>query len=127
MQTLDLAALDTRIGAAVVSGYFYGVRESLLVDNNNCMCNMVPGMWKQLDMGDIGALIAPRGLFIETGSKDRLNGSSNLKNVTSQLKISGQTYRAYGAPRQLDHHVFEGGHRWDGTRSIPWLQQQLQR
>jgi hypothetical protein len=125
LQTLDAAAMDTRIKAAVVSGYFYGVRESLLVLNNNCMCNMVPGLWNDFDMGDIGALIAPRGLFVETGDRDPLNGASNLANVRSQVAISRKAFQALGSNGQLRHYIFHGEHRWDGTRSIPWLREQL--
>ena len=125
LQTLDFAAVDTRVQAAVVSGYFYGVHESLQILNANCMCNMVPGLWEDFDMGDIGALIAPRGLFIETGDEDPLNGKSKLKNVKSQVSITRKVYKTLGAEKQLQHHVFSGEHRWDGTRAIPWLQSQL--
>lgn len=125
MQTLDLAALDSRIRAAVVSGYFYGVRESLQVMNENCMCNMVPHLWEDFDMGDIGALIAPRGLFIETGDQDPLNGSSCVTNVRGQVAITRKIFRALSCANQLRHYVFHGDHRWDGTRSISWLKQKL--
>lgn len=126
LQTLDVAAIDTRIKAAVDSGYFYGVRESLQVLNANCMCNMVPHLWEYFDMGDIGALVAPRGLFIETGDQDPLNGPSKLKNVRSQVAMTKKVYDALGAAGQLQHHIFKGEHLWNGTRAIPWLQQQLQ-
>jgi len=127
LQTLALAAVDTRIQAAVVSGYFYGVRESLQVLNSNCMCNLVPNLWQDFDMGDIGALIAPRGLFIETGDKDPLNGASGVANVRSQVTISRKVYKAFDDAKQLEHYVFDGEHRWDGSRAIPWMQEQLQR
>lgn len=126
LQTLNLAALDTRVKAAVVSGYFYGVKESLQIQNGNCDCNLVPHLWENFDMGDIGALIAPRGLFIETGDVDPLNGPSGLKNVKPQVSIARKAFRAMDATSQLRHYVFAGDHRWDGTRAIPWLQQQLQ-
>ena len=121
LQTLDLAALDPRVKAAVVSGYFYGVRESLLVQNFNCMCNMVPGLWEDFDMGDLGALVAPRGLFIETGDRDTLNGKSGVANTRSQVRIARRAYRALGRPGEICQHVFRGKHRWDGKLSIPWL------
>jgi dienelactone hydrolase len=125
LQTLNLAALDTRVASAVVSGYFYGVREALQINNSNCMCNMVPNLWRHFDMGDIGAMIAPRGLMIETGDKDPLNGLS-MANVTNQVSIARRVYKALGAEKSaLQHHVFAGGHRWDGTRAIPWLQARL--
>ncbi len=125
LQTLALAAVDTRIRAAVDSGYFYGVRESLQVTNFHCDCNLVPGLWNDFDMGDIGALIAPRGFFIETGDKDPLNGASGLDNVASQLKISRRVFSALGAATKLKQHIFPGDHRWCGKRSIPWMQDQL--
>ena len=124
LQTLNLAALDLRIKAAVVSGYFYGVRESLQVLNSNCDCNLVPRLWEHFDMGDLGALAAPRGLFIETGARDPLNGPG-LRNVTRQVAITRKVYQAFGVPENLHHHIFHGEHRWDGTRAIPWLKEKL--
>ncbi len=125
LQSLDLAAIDTRIRAAVVSGYFYGVRETLQIGNANCACNLVPHLWEHFDIGDIGALIAPRGLFIETGDRDTLNGQSNLANVRSQVRIARRVFTAHAAKSRLQHAIFSGGHRWDGERSIPWLQRML--
>jgi hypothetical protein len=76
-------------------------------------------------MGDLGGLIAPRGLFIETGDEDPLNGRSGLANVSSQVDLSRRAFAALGAKEQLEHHIFAGPHRWDGTRSGPWLEAQL--
>ncbi len=123
LQTLDLAALDDRVRASVVSGYFYGVRESHQVLNGNCDCNLVPGLWESFDLGDIGALIAPRGLFVETGSDDPLNGASGVENVRSQIAIAERVFDLLGG--DLQHDVFTGEHRWHGERSVPWLVQQL--
>jgi hypothetical protein len=125
MQTLDLAAIDTRVKAAVVSGYFYGVREALQVTNGHCMCNMVPHLWEHFDMGDIAALIAPRGLLIETGDADPLNGASNLANVKSQVAITRKTFAAFGVSSKLRHHIFKGNHRWSGEEAIPWMKEML--
>lgn len=126
MQTLNLGALDERIKACVVSGYFYGVRESLQEMNQNCMCNMVPHLWENFDMGDLGALCAPRGLFIETGSADPLNGKSGVKNVTKQFRIAKKAYSLLGREKNIGHHVFDGGHYWSGKKSLPWLKERLQ-
>ena len=125
LQTLWAAALDERIRCAIVSGYFYGYEESLLDLCGNCSCNYVPHLWEYADMGDIGALIAPRPLMIETGTKDPLNGAGGLKNVRSQLRITRRAYRLLGAAGRLNHHVFEGPHRWDGTTAVPWLRRWL--
>ncbi|MEO7912607.1 MAG: alpha/beta hydrolase family protein [Roseiflexaceae bacterium] len=120
-QTLWLAALDDRVRCAVVSGYFYGYKDALLRLSTNCSCNYVPGLWQLADMGDIGALLAPRPLLIETGRQDDLNGERGVANVTEQLDITRQAYALLGTEDRLAHTVFEGGHRWDGTAVLPWL------
>lgn len=125
LQTLWAAAFDPRIGAAVVSGYMYGYRESLLEQHWNCSCNYVPHLYEHVDMGDVAALIAPRPLLIETGSRDPLNGRSGLKNVRSQVAIARRAYRLLDAGSDLVHDVFEGEHRWHGERAVPWLVEQL--
>lgn len=125
LQTLWAAALDTRIRCAVVSGYLYGYRESLLDLHTNCSCNYVPHLYEYVDMGDIAALIAPRPLLIETGSRDPLNGASGLRNVRSQVRIIRSAYRLLGANSALRHHVFDGEHRWNGAEAIPWMSRHL--
>ncbi len=122
LQTLWAAALDDRIRCAVVSGYFYGYKESLIDLHGNCSCNYVPHLYEYADMGDIGALIAPRPLLIETGDRDNLNGPSGLRNVRSQTRIARAAYRLLDAGKAFRHHVFHGEHRWNGTEAIPWMQ-----
>lgn len=69
MQTIWLTAMDDRIKCAVVSGYFYGYLDSLLKMPHNCGCNFVPDLWNHIDMGDLGALVCPRPLLIESGTR----------------------------------------------------------
>jgi hypothetical protein len=121
MQTLWATALDTRITHAIISGYFYGYKESLLELFGNCSCNTVPHLYEYVDMGDIGALIAPRPLFIESGNRDPLNGSGGLKNVYSQVKIVKNAYRLLRAEKRFKHVIFDGEHRWNGIEALEWL------
>ncbi len=125
LQTLWLAALDERIRCAIISGYFYGYKDSLLHMNQNCSCNYVPGLWQLADIGDIAALIAPRPLLIESGSRDPLNGARGLENVREQIAITTPAYRLLGTEDAFAHSVFDGEHRWDGADAIPWLQRWL--
>lgn len=125
LQTIYAAALDDRIKAAVISGYFYGFRESLLQMHQNCSCNYVPHLYETADVGDIGALIAPRPLLIETGDQDPLNGRSGMKNVTPQVATTRRAFALLGARERLVHDVFAGGHKWHGVNAIPFMKKWL--
>jgi hypothetical protein len=125
MQTLWAAALDKRIKCAVISGYFYGYKEALLMRPYNCSCNFVPRLWEYADMGDIASLIAPRPLLIETGAKDPLNGKSGVKNVTKEVEITRRAYELFSAGDKLIHHIFEGQHVWNGERTMGFIKQWL--
>jgi dienelactone hydrolase len=121
LQTLWLAAMDDRVKAAVVSGYFYGVKDSLLDIYTNCSCNYVPHLWENADHGDLGALIAPRPLMVQSGDKDDLNGAGGLDNIRHQIETARRVYDVFGAAANLHHDVFSGPHRWDNTNTIPFL------
>lgn len=76
-------------------------------------------------MGDIAALIAPRPLLVETGTRDELNGASGVDNVLSQIHIIRKAYHLLGSEDLLKHDIFEGEHRWNGVEAIPWMQHHL--
>ncbi len=125
LQTLWLTALDDRIKAAVISGYFYGYKQSLLEMPDCCSCNYIPHLWEKVDMGDIGALIAPRPLLIENGEEDELNGAGGLSNVYPQVEITRRAYELYDKGENLYHHVFASGHRWNGGEAVDFLWRNL--
>lgn len=122
MQTLWLAALDERVKCAVISGYYYGAKESLLQLPQNCSCNFVPNLWRFVDMGDIGSLIAPRPLLIESGVLDPLNGASGIANVLSQIEITRQAFANFDASENLVHHIHDGGHEWNGKLTMDFVE-----
>lgn len=122
--TLYLAALDPRVRKAFVSGYLYGVDDSLLHLNGNCSCNYVPGLWRLLDMGDIASLIAPRPLLVQSCEGDHLNGARGLANVDEQLDIVRDAYKLVGHADDLSHEVCPGGHHLGVAHladDIEWL------
>lgn len=112
MQTLWLAALDERIKQLIISGYFYGYKDSLLILNGNCNCNYIPHLWEYYDMGDIASLIAPRPVMIQSCREDHLNGPRGLDNVYEQLKILKKAYAFYEKEDKILHDIEEGGHSW---------------
>ena len=122
--TLYLAALDPRVRKAFVSGYLYGVDDSLLHLNGNCSCNYVPGLWRLLDMGDIASLIAPRPLLVQSCEGDHLNGARGLANVDEQLDIVRDAYELVEHAGDLSHEVCPGGHHLGVAHlaeDIEWL------
>jgi hypothetical protein len=125
LQTLYLSALDERVACAVISGYFYGVDDSLLYLSDNCDCNYVPRLWEYVDMGDLGALIAPRPLLIESARQDPLNGPRGIDNVIEQVDITRRAYDLLGAGDKIAHDMFDGGHTWHGTLAMAWLEEKL--
>lgn len=120
LQTLYFTAMDDRVKCAVISGYFYGFREALQ-EELCCNCNYVPHLWEHFDVGDIGAMIAPRPLVIETGTRDTLNGKSNMENVYPYVEQVRSAYRLYDKEDDLCHDVFDGPHMWHGTKALEWL------
>ncbi len=120
-QALWLAAMDERIQQAFISGYFYGVRDSLMILNSNCSCNYVPHLWRHYDMGDIASLIAPRPLMIQSCRQDPLNGPRGMENVREQMEVLQRAYALFGASESLVHDVFEGGHQFHSDHLAQFL------
>ena len=110
MQTLWASAMDSRIGISVISGYFYGYRDSLLTLNGNCSCNYVPKLWLHADMCDIAALAAPNPVLIQSCSEDHLNGPRGMANVYEQLEVLKKAYRLFGAQDRIFHDIRPGDH-----------------
>ena len=108
------------MSAAITSGYFYGVRDALIELPHNCACNYVPHFFEIADMGELGALIAPRPFFVESGEKDPLAGKRCVANVIEQLETTRRAYRLFGAESAVVHSVHDGGHEWrgDGMREF---------
>lgn len=122
MQGLWLAAMDDRLSYAMISGYFYGYKDSLLELNGNCSCNYVPHLWEYVDMGDLGALIAPRPFMIESGTKDHLNGKRGIENVVEQVAITKEAYKLFGKEENLVHRIGESVHYWQAIKIDEFLE-----
>lgn len=124
LQTLWVSALDDRIKCVVISGYLYGYKQSIL-ESMCCSCNYVPGLYELADIGDIGALILPRPVLIETGDKDSLNGKDGIDNVLPQVNKLLKAAALYGKKSFVSHDIFPGEHRWNGVKALPWLKKHL--
>ena len=111
------AALDERLKAAVVSGYFNTFRDSIL-SIAHCIDSYIPGMLRYAEMYDIAGLITPRSLFIETGSDDDIFPVEATRYAVDKAR---EVYRVLGAEDQLGFEVFEGGHRFHGVGAFQHL------
>jgi dienelactone hydrolase len=118
--TLFLAAIDERVAAAVVSGYFSSWAESHKMPWNMCGSQVLPGMLGQLEHVDLGALVSPRPLLIESGTHDDLFPATVAATEVAKLRA---VYAADGAPDRLVHDVFEGVHEWHGVEAFGFLEQ----
>ncbi|MGH9028869.1 MAG: alpha/beta hydrolase family protein [Acidimicrobiales bacterium] len=120
--SLLLAAWDQRVSAAVVSGYFSSWAESHKMPWNMCGSQVLPGMLGHLEHVDLGALVAPRPLLVESGTEDDLFPVQVAKSELAKLR---EVYRSFGAEERLEHDVFEGGHRWHGVDAYPFFERWL--
>ena len=123
MQALWLAAMEDRVKYTITSGYFYGYKDSLLELNGNCSCNYVPHLWEYIDMGDLGALVAPRPMMIESGAKDHLNGKRGIANVVEQVDIAKEAYKLFNSEQNIVHRIGESEHRWQALELDAFLDQ----
>jgi dienelactone hydrolase len=120
--TLFVAAYDERVAAAVVSGYFSSWAESHKMPWNMCGSQVVHGMLGRLEHEDLGALVAPRPLLVETGTEDFL---FPVAAATESVRRTRLVFAQQDVDDRLVHDVFEGGHQWHGTRAIPFLDRWL--
>ncbi|WP_254847648.1 alpha/beta hydrolase family protein [Paenibacillus odorifer] len=115
------AALDERIACAVVSGYANTFADSILT-RNHCLDNYIPGILLEAEMPDLLGLIAPRGLFLESGDADYLFGPRGTKLALTQLQT---IYRSANHIGQVEADFFTGGHEIHGEPAFAWLRKQL--
>jgi dienelactone hydrolase len=120
--TLFLSAWDERVRACVVSGYFNTWRAAHRVPWNLCGSQVLPGMLDELDHVDLGGLVAPRPLLIESGTDDLIFPADAAQHEVARLAT---VYETLGVPELLEHDVFDGGHRWHGEAAYPFLARHL--
>jgi dienelactone hydrolase len=109
---LFLAAVDARPAATVVSGYFSSWAESHKMPWNMCGSQVLPGMLGQLEHVDVGALVGPRPLLVESGTGDLPFPIAGARSAVDDLR---RVYAHLDAPDRIEHHVFDGEHEWDGS------------
>jgi hypothetical protein len=102
----------------VVSGYFNRWETCATIGWNMCGSQVLNGITLSVDHVDLGALVAPRPLLVETGTADNIFPVGPARQAMADLRT---VYEALGAGDRVEHDVFEGPHRWNGVRAYPFL------
>jgi dienelactone hydrolase len=124
-QTLFLAALDERVGAAVSSCGFASMRAVLRAGVNHNFGAYVPGWLEHGDVGDLLAAVAPRPFLALNGVADRIFPIDGLHD---SYAVARPAYAAAGSAERLDLGVYPGGHGFTGemrARAYQWLDRWL--
>jgi len=121
--TLVTTALEPRIKAAVSSCYF-GVQEGRYAKDELS----VPSDFRFRDRftlfldPDIAALICPRPLEIQAGSRDNASHREPGRRLAPQV---AETYRRLGREQDFRFLVFEGGHEFHDATAWEFLKGRL--
>lgn len=123
MATFFHTALDPRVKACVISGYFSSFRDSILA-MNHCTCNFVPGLLTIGEMTDIVGLIMPRPMLVEAGARDPI---FPIATVRASVKRTREICEILGgdAAHTVELDEFEGRHRISGVRAYDFLWEKL--
>ena len=119
--TFHTAALDPRIKAVLVSGYFNTYRGSVY-SIYHCTDNFIPGIIRWFEMPDLVGLIAPRAAFFEQGDKDPIFPVETFRFAVEKAQ---RIYKVFGVPERTGSVIFPGEHEWNGKEGIPWLARML--
>ena len=120
--TLFTAAWDPRVAAAVVSGYFASWAEAHKVPWNMCGSQVLPHLLGEIEHVDLGALVAPRPLLVQTGTEDLIFPLAAATAAVGELRA---VYEHLGAGDHLAHDVFEGDHQWHEDAPAAFLDRWL--
>ncbi|MFH0944991.1 MAG: alpha/beta hydrolase family protein [Planctomycetota bacterium] len=118
-----LAAMDTRIAAAVSSGFLTTMDQ---MEQNHCMCWKFDGLRELVDYADIYSLVAPRFLECQNGI---LEGPNDFfvpiaREVLSEIKT---IYRDFGQQENTELLVHKGGHQIDLPSLLEFFERHLGR
>ncbi|NLG25503.1 MAG: hypothetical protein GX558_09115 [Clostridiales bacterium] len=116
-----LAMLDPRVRALVCSGYACRYRESIW-GLFHCVDNFAPGLMNLAENADLMALVAPRPMLWESGSRDPIFPRAGVE--AAQAEVAA-VYRALHAESDFAVDYFEGEHEISGRLAYDFLASRL--
>ena len=137
---LVLAALEPRIQACALSGFFTTFAQTNWV--GHCVCHHPFGIGALCEMPDIAGLIAPRPIFVEWGEEDASRPLQPALDMVKEIYAAAATasegggttgakggegagVHDGGGAAAVSSHVFAAGHMFHGGQSLPWLHETL--
>ena len=119
--SLLTGAVDERVTVAVVSAYFNTFRDSI-VSISHCPDNYVPGLLQDMEMYDLSGLVAPRGLFVESGRNDRIFPIVGSQRAAARAR---EIYGVFGVADRMGYEIHDGGHEFHGVGAFDFLRRWL--
>ena len=113
--TIYASAIDERIKVSMPSCALCTYKDSI-GSVKHCVCNFIPNIALDFDMGDLCGLIAPRKLIAVSGAEDRIFPHDG---VAECIDIACEYYRAAGAPESYEWIEGPEGHRFYADLAWP--------
>jgi len=120
--TIYSACTDTRIKVAMPSGSLCPYFDSI-ISLHHCSCNYLPGMFEQMEMADLTALIAPRPLVVVAGERDRIFPIDAVKRGFEQVRA---IYDDAGEPDNCALVIGNEGHRFYAAQAWPLFRKYME-
>lgn len=117
LTALYASVLEEKISRTVISGYINTFRDSIF-SMWHCPDNYIPGILTVGEIYDFASSIAPRELFIESGTKDKLFPIEGSRLAHDRIR---KIYSLMGADDRLHTDIFEGKHSVCGRKSFDFL------
>ena len=121
-----LAGLDERIAAAVVVGFMSTVKPMLQAHiDTHSFVHFILGVHQYLDWPDVVSMMAPKPLFVQQCSQDRLFPLSGMQ---ESLEKIGKVYEKAGVKDQFTGKFFEAPHILNKVmqdEAFAWFDKQL--
>ncbi len=112
--TIYASIFDERIKAAMPSGSLCQFDRSIgIIDH--CVCNFIPGIRRYFEMGDIGALIAPKPLVVVHGVEDAIFPIAGTREAMDTIR---RAYADAGVPDMCA--LVEGPHGHEFYPELAW-------
>jgi len=120
--TTWLSLLDRRIRATDIICYSDTFPRFGIARANFCGSQILPGLYRVCDVGDLAGLIAPRPLLLEIGLYDTCFRYEDAIVARDQAR---RIYRAAGAEDRFDVDEFPGEHGFSGRKAFDFFDRWL--